>query len=199
MMPEPIFTQKKSAYSDQEVWEGLLVNDRATTQYLYQKAYPLVAAQLRRMGAEQEDIRDIFQEGMVVLWKNIHEGSYKLQASTRISTYLVQVCKWQWSDQLKKARTKKEVRMDGMEDSSVARQDSPSVLDQWMKEEEMERFHLLFHKLGTRCQNLLQHFYFDRQSMKEIAQVFSITEATARNEKYRCMKRIKHLFHTQQS
>lgn len=190
-----ILFANKTSFTDQELLEGLLANSRAATEFLYQQCYPKVAAQLRRMGAGQEDIRDMFQEGMVVLWKNARKGAYQVQTNTRMSTYLVQVCKWQWSDRLKQARTKKEIPLQQQDDPKT----SSSFLDQWMKKEELDRFRSLFAQLGERCQDMLRRFYFQKESMRDIAAAFSITDATARTEKYRCMQRLKQKFNPQES
>ncbi len=68
------------------------------------------------------------------------------------------------------------------------------VLTAWIDREERAAFQARFAQLGERCQEILRRFYYEKQSMKEIAEVFQLTEASAKNEKYRCMQRLNKLF-----
>ena len=41
------------------------------------------------------------------------------------------------------------------------------------------------------CKSLLKLFYFEKKSMEEISELINITDASARNKKYRCMQKLK--------
>ena len=50
-----------------------------------------------------------------------------------------------------------------------------------------------FDNLGENCKEVLSRFYYNKQSLKIIGQQFDWTEATARNNKYRCLQRLREL------
>ena len=45
--------------------------------------------------------------------------------------------------------------------------------------------------MGDQCKELLKRFYFRKESLREIAAFFSWTEATAKNNKYRCLQKLR--------
>lgn len=53
-------------------------------------------------------------------------------------------------------------------------------------------------KLGEPCKSILEAFYFKKQNMQEIAENFGYTNAeNAKNQKYKCLMRLKKLFFKQ--
>jgi len=50
-----------------------------------------------------------------------------------------------------------------------------------------------YERLGDPCRELLNRFYFKKESMREIAAHFSWTEASAKNNKYRCLQRLRNM------
>ncbi|HEY0040609.1 MAG TPA: hypothetical protein VGB71_08105, partial [Flavisolibacter sp.] len=50
-----------------------------------------------------------------------------------------------------------------------------------------------FTKLGNNCRELLNRFYFQKESLRTIALAFQWTEATAKNNKYRCLQQLREL------
>jgi len=52
--------------------------------------------------------------------------------------------------------------------------------------------------LGEPCKSLLQSFYLDKKDMTQIADTFGYTNAdNAKNQKYKCLMRLKKLFFAQ--
>jgi hypothetical protein len=52
--------------------------------------------------------------------------------------------------------------------------------------------------LGEPCKSLLEAFYIQKRSMQEIATGFGYTNAeNAKNQKYKCLMRLKKLFFSQ--
>ena len=52
--------------------------------------------------------------------------------------------------------------------------------------------------LGEPCKSLLEAFYLQKRSMQEIATSFGYTNAeNAKNQKYKCLMRLKKLFFSQ--
>ena len=52
--------------------------------------------------------------------------------------------------------------------------------------------------IGEPCKSLLEAFYIHKRAMQEIAAAFGYTNAdNAKNQKYKCLVRLKKLFFTQ--
>lgn len=60
-------------------------------------------------------------------------------------------------------------------------------------EEQMSITLIAFENLGKACKDLLTQFYFNKMSMKTIAENLNIEEASAKNKKYRCIQKLKEL------
>ena len=175
-----------NAYNDQSLYQGLLSNEPAAFEFIYKKNFPAVRQQVKQYGGSEDDAKDIFQEGMIALWNNIRSGNYQLREGVKMSTYLIQICKLRWMDRMKKASFRYEVKQESYTEPAAE-----SEVIEWIDREEQTAFQQSFAQLGERCQDLLKRFYFMKQSLQEIALAMSIGEATAKNEKYRCMQRLK--------
>lgn len=180
----------KNEYTDQQLFEGLMANDQKVLEYLYKKMYPMVRQQILQLGGQEEDARDHFQEGLIATWQNARSGKFKLQANTRLSTYLVQVCKWRWLEKTKKASSRMEKNMDELQEQG----ENPGILTRWLKKEQQQQFRFFFRQLGERCQDILKRFYFSKESMKMIAEALGLEEKSAKNQKYRCMQQLKKIY-----
>jgi len=176
-----------SAYDDTTLYEGLKNNEQFAFEYLYKNNYPAVRQLVFQYKGSDDDAKDIFQEGMIALWNNIRSGSYQLRPDVKMSTYLIQICKLRWMDRLKKASSRYELRQESYQEPAQ----EAEVEVEWINREEQSEFQQQFAQLGERCQTLLKRFYFMKQSLQEIADFLSIGEASAKNEKYRCMQRLK--------
>lgn len=180
-------TDHLPTYTDQSLYQALLKNESTAFEYIYKKNFPAVRQQVQQYGGSEDDAKDIFQEGVIALWNNIRSGSYQLRENVKMSTYLIQICKLRWMDRTKKASHRYEMKKeDYVEPAAEA-----EVLTDWIDREDQQQFQRQFAQLGERCQDLLKRFYFVKESLQEIAQAMGIGEATAKNEKYRCMQRLK--------
>lgn len=180
--------------SDRAIVEGLqsAAQTKVAFEHLYKQVYPAVRQQIRAFGGNEDDARDVFQEGVLALWKNVQAGKFELRADAKLSTYLVEICKRRWIDQKKKASSRYEQTPEQLPDQA----DGPNPLENWIDREEQDAFREKFRQLGERCRDMLTRFYYEKQPLREIAAVFGIGDSTAKNEKYRCMQRLKQIFNT---
>jgi DNA-directed RNA polymerase specialized sigma24 family protein len=66
------------------------------------------------------------------------------------------------------------------------------------KENQLKKIEDSFKNLGESCKELLTRFYYKKESMSMIAKAFDWTAATARNNKYRCIQRLKEMLITKE-
>lgn len=136
---------------------------------------------------QEADALDIFQEGLLCLWTNIQSGKFQLQAHTRISTYLYTLCRNLWISKLRKVKP-----TTSLEGQQFAEENKGEAETE--KFEQIKKLEQLFQKLDEGCQKMLKLFYYQKESLRLIAEKMGITEKSAKNNKYRCMQKLKALY-----
>lgn len=155
---------------------------------LYVINYPKVKSFVLQNSGSAEQAKDVYQEAFIAVWKNVRKGKFEPQSDTSLNGYLYQIAKNKWIDYLRSAHNRKTV-------SENKLYVVPPHTDE-ESEPESEHLELIiraFHQLGEQCRNLLRLFYFRRKSYREIAGTLDIQEASARNQKYRCIKKLQEL------
>ncbi|MEL7144744.1 MAG: sigma-70 family RNA polymerase sigma factor [Bacteroidota bacterium] len=162
------------------IYKGMLSSNRAESKksvtHLYEKCFPAVQ-RLVTMSGTAEQARDIFQEGLIVLYNNLLED--KFQGNSAITTYLISICKNLWLNELKKAKSFES-------DSSLV-----NLIDEEELIVNVAVVELLQSKLDPDCQAVLKAYYYDERSMEEISSQFGLSGAqSAKTKKLRCMKKL---------
>lgn len=173
-----------------EILEGIKNNDPDILQGVYQDQYPKVEKYVISNNGTSQEAKDIFQEAFVALWKNIKNDRFKPENGTAINGYLYQIAKNKWLDQLRSSKFKNTVPLENYHDGM-----DQEVED---KESKLKQIESSFKNLGKNCKELLTRFYYKKESMSTIAKAFDWTEATARNNKYRCIQRLKEMLITKE-
>jgi RNA polymerase sigma factor (sigma-70 family) len=174
-------------YTDEEYLNGLIERDSIITAALYQELYQKAFSTLSLMGARSEDIEDIVQNSIVALYSNIRKGTYKLSDESKLSTYLVQICKYQWFNIVRK----KDHDNLSIEDEFLINHDD---FDIEKDIETVERNKLIaeaIEQLGEKCKDLLRLYYWEDLSMEEIGEKLKMKPNSAKNGKYRCMQSLR--------
>lgn len=177
--------------TDQEIVEGISRKDNGTFLYLYREYQGQILRMVQKNNGNAEDARDIFQEGLLALWANISSGKFQMQASVRVSTYLYTLCRNIWISKLRKRKVTHSI------DQNPGLEVAAEVSDLEAQYEQIKTLEKQFGKLGDACRKILTLAYFKKASMKEIAAQMDITEKTAKNNKYRCMQRLRTFYKTE--
>ena len=164
-------------------------NDDRVLKKLYQDHYPKVERYVLANNGDRDQAKDIYQEAFIVCWTAIQQDKFFPENETSTGGYIYKVAKYKWLDYLRSGHYRKVVALedDGQE------WDLPFEEQNKEDEERIKKVRLLFGKLGDNCRDLLTRFYYGKQSLRVIAAAFSWTEASARNNKYRCLQRLKDL------
>lgn len=158
-------------------------HQQALTQ-LY-KSFPTVSAFIVANGGTEQEAKDIFQEGLLILFKKSQEPNFQLTAAA--STYIYSVCKYMWKDRLVVKNRK--VSLTDSDHLLNAEQD---VKDHDLMERKYEWVDRILAKLGEPCKALLEGFYYAKMSMEALAEKFGYRNvSTAKTQKYKCLERAK--------
>ena len=172
---------------DKQIIAELKKGNEHYLKYLYAHLDMVKHWVLRNNGGEEE-AKDLFQEAIVVFYKNLTQGRYEHRA--KISTYLFEICKRNWLTFLKRKAGKREslgedqyqkMKTDAFEVELDT--DRPS-LSSYLGE--------ALDKLGEPCRSLIKATVFLKKKMEAVAREFGYADAgSARQQKLRCMKRLR--------
>jgi len=171
--------------TNNQIVRGLLQQEDAVINYLYEEIGPKVKQYIMSVGGSAEEANDIFQEGIVSAFVNIKSGKYKVSENTKFTTYLIQICKYKWYDVLKSAHKSKK----GSEMIDIP--DDASIVEAMETNEKYAMLHALINALGDQCKEILQRFYWQKESIEEISKALKMVPASVKNGKYRCMQKLK--------
>ena len=165
--------------TDKEIIQHLQHNKYSLAIKGLYNILPAVKQYIKDNNGTADDAQDIFQDALVVIFRNVHHEKFELKAS--IKTYLLAIVKNCWLQEL---RQRKKIPV-GVVNDDIAVMDASDEAGFNIAE-------AAFNLLGEKCRQLLILFYFKKQSFKEIAASLSfVDEKTAKNKKYRCLQKAK--------
>lgn len=139
---------------------------------------------IRSNNGTSDDTKDIFQDALVVLYKNVQSENFTL--TVPLKNYLLAIVKNLWLQELRR-RNKMPV--------AVVQADIPDIT--FNEDKNFDIAQAAFNLLGEKCRQLLIMFYFKKKSYKELASFLAFgDERTAKNQKYRCLQKAKENFIT---
>lgn len=170
--------------------------DHKGIKQFYIECWPEVRQLIIRNNGSEEAAKDIMQSAMASLYINIRSGKFQVRNETRIQSYFLQICKYKWYDRLKSAHN----RLTESITSSEYRLSNEDELHSFIEQEDRSRYIARYlEQMGDKCRELLQLFYWEDYTLQQIAAKFSYTEESAKNAKYRCLKKLKSLINPQKS
>lgn len=181
----------KSDSSERSLLQGLAKSDKKAIETIYKENYNLVQALVISNSGSSEDAKDIFQEAMIILYEKVQSGTFELNC--QIKTFVYSVSRRLW---LKRLMQQSRFHLSDGHEESVS-------VDEEMEEHEKRNTEFLMMEramngLGEPCKSLLEAFYLQKKSMQEIANSFGYTNSeNAKNQKYKCLMRLKKLFFSQ--
>ena len=191
-MPEIRINTLKAELNEQALLKGLAQNDSKAVETLYKSHFTMIQHYVENNNGSFDDARDIFQEAMIALYEKVQLDSFVL--TCQIKTYLFSICKHLWLKRLQ--------QMGKYSSPLSAHEESISVeMDMGQIEKKDAAFAIMdrsLNSLGEPCKSLLEGYYLNKKGMQELASQFGYTNAdNAKNQKYKCLMRLKKLFFAQ--
>lgn len=173
---------------------AIKANDEKTLKFFYQMNYPKVESYVLMNSGNVDEARDIYQEAFIAVWRNIQLNRFEAVDETSLDRYLYQVAKNKWLDFLRSAKRKTIIPLTN-DDNWVAESVDVSEAEQ----AKISSIKANFKRLGEQCRDILVRFYYRKQSMRLIADAMGWTEATTKNNKYRCVQKLRQLLNTKKT
>ncbi len=183
--------------TDEAIIEGIRNYEEAASSIAYEKHKDYCLRFMTGMYDDEETIKDIYHDALLVLFENIRHKNLVLER-TSIQTYLNSICRNQVLVRFKSSKKLRFISNDEME----AKYDEK--ITDWLEDlgdVNSERMKAIVEELkkmkedGGKCYELLMLFYFEARNQDFIAKKLDYKNAKhAKNQKYRCLKKLKDLF-----
>ena len=178
--------------NEQVLLKALANNDSKAAETIYKENFNMVLAFILNNNGSYDEAKDIFQEAMITLYQKAKSESFVL--TSQIKTYVYSVCRRLWL----KAPS---ANWQNMQQVLKILNRLPVEDDLEIHERRNAEFGIMdraLNSLGEPCKSLLEAFYIEKKSMDQIALSFGYTNAdNAKNQKYKCLMRLKKLFFSQ--
>ncbi|MBA4196518.1 MAG: RNA polymerase subunit sigma-70 [Chitinophaga sp.] len=182
----------KSELNEQALLKGLAENDSKAIETIYKENFNTIQAFILNNNGSYDDARDIFQEAMIALYEKVQSNSFVL--TSKINTYVYSICRRLWLKRLQQM---------GRYSGKIENLEETISVDEDMEihEKRNAEFAIMdraLNSLGEPCKSLLEGYYIKKMDMQELSKAFGYTNAdNAKNQKYKCLMRLKKLFFTQ--
>jgi len=80
--------------STEQILDGIINNNNFIIQYVYRKFFAIVRNYILSHGGREEDARDIFQDGIMVIYEQ--RKNQNLNIESGFGTYMYAVCRHKW-------------------------------------------------------------------------------------------------------
>lgn len=147
---------------------------------LYLTTFPSVAHYVNRKGGSLDEAKDIFQDALVIYYEKAVANAMQLTHSEK--SYLMGIAKhlWYHHQQKQKGHLSEDVS-----NYTELINDEPLIPS-------AKRLLRYLETAGQKCMEMLQAFYYDKQSMKEIAERFGLSgERSAAVQKHKCLEKVR--------
>ena len=177
---------------EKELLKGLALGDKKAVETIYKDNYNMVQSLVINNNGTAQEAKDIFQEAMIVLLEKARSGTFELNC--QIKTYVYSVCRRIWLKKLQQYN-----RYSNEVESMIATVPVEEDIEEYEKrDQEFVMMEKAIGSLGEPCKSLIEAFYIQKRNMQDIASQFGYTNAdNAKNQKYKCLMRLKKLFFAQ--
>ncbi|HEY5590331.1 MAG TPA: sigma-70 family RNA polymerase sigma factor [Paludibacter sp.] len=180
------FKESSQVRINKSIIDGLNDNRSIIYHHLYMKYFRTIYWYLRQNSGSFEQAKDIFQDALVIILEKDKQDN--LDITCDFGTYLFSICKNLWLAQLRKHNRENIFTSSSLGDYEYG----ADFVDTEEKPDDYEVIAHAISNLGENCQKLLTYFYYDNQSWETIADKLGYsTAANARNQKYKCLEKIR--------
>ncbi len=143
----------------------------------YQEVFPHAAKYIKKHGGDLEVTREVFQESVVLYYEKLVNLNFEHDVNQR--AYLMGIVKNQWFK-----HCKKNARFSGLESIELMEEQTQKPLSKKLLD--------YLKQSGEKCMDLLQAFYYEKLTMKQLSDRFSYSsERSATVQKFKCLEKVR--------
>jgi len=166
--------------SDKDYITGILEHNDQIINQIYKQFIPMVRKMIVLTGGSNENVRDVFQDAIIIIYRKIKSG--ELELNCRFSTYLYAVTKKLWIQELKlrrRARTHAEEPVTIVEEPDETEEYRDTIKELLLRH---------FNDLSDDCRKILR-MYFNGATVDDIQLIMQYnTRHHTIDRKYRCKR-----------
>lgn len=174
--------------SIEEQMAAFKAGDEKVMQQFYAYNFGKVKQFVLQNNGDADDAKDIYQEAFLATWRNIKMDRFDPKHEGALEAYVFQIARHKWMDHLRSLRYKHTTTLVPEQEVSLHVEEPEDKTA-----EQVQLIKTYFRQLGENCRRLLIRFYYKKESMKAIAEHMGWTEASAKNNKYRCMEKLREM------
>ncbi len=179
---------KKNSFSDSELVVAIREREmleQAILQ-LYEEHAEITRSFIMGKGGTEQDADDIFQETVVSFIDIVQKAKFRQESGIR--TFLISISKNLWYNELRRRERSDKREMVFETDRTLEVEGISEVIhDRELK----KQLNQLVRELGESCKKILEMFYYENLSMKEIvSHLHYENEQVVRNKKYKCLQQL---------
>ncbi|MGY3795864.1 RNA polymerase sigma factor [uncultured Aquimarina sp.] len=169
--------------TDQAVINGILNGDQEILTIFYRDNISYIQGYILRHSGTMQDVEDIFQDALVVLYQKIKSGTFEIRVP--LTTYFYGICKNTWRTRLRK---KHQIVFD--ETMIDTKKETIDAITSSIENDEREHLYRKhFQKLSTSNRSLML-LYFEGKSVNEISKITGYTPGYTRKKKFDAKKEL---------
>lgn len=177
-----IFKKQEVELTAADYLKGIKDNDSSVLRKIYKLFLPMIVDFVKKNNGTESEARDIFQDGLIVIYKKVKNDELVLTSS--FQTYLFSVCRFIWLRELKKKH-----RTEASLESVAEPVKVDNLEEQWLDTQKEDLFKSKLLELPPDAQKVLQLF-FNKVSLSDIASEMGYTEAYAKKKKYKAKEKL---------
>ena len=174
-------------YTNRDIIDGIRHSRSDVLKYVYKQFYPMIYSYIINNSGNKEEARDIFQDGIIVLYEKSITEDFELTAN--VGTFLYSVCQRLWLNKLNRQKNREFL------DSSIPVIEEEQDVFNEESNERQRILNKLFNKIGESCRKILIKKYFEKRKDKEIAEELNLSGSDyVKMQRYRCLKQLRKLY-----
>ena len=163
-----------------QIIEGIRNRDNQVLTTVYREIFPVVRYYVINNGGNQEDAKDVFQESIIIAYKQICQNNFTLKSG--FDSYLYGISRLVWLKILRN-RSIHQRNITKIEEPEFEYNNSDLIVEE---ELELRLFRKYFLKLGSECRKVLT-LVAENMPYDQIAKEMGYkSEKIVRNKKYKC-------------
>ena len=179
---------KKVGFSDSELVEAIQEKEmlEPAILQLYKDHAEITRSFIKGKGGTDQDADDIFQETVVSFIDSVQKSKFRQESGIR--TFLISISKNLWYNEIR--RRQRAINRERLFEADHNQED-PDVSEIIQDRELKKQLNQLLLNLGDSCRKVLELFYYENLTMKEIvSHLHYENEQVVRNKKYKCLQQL---------
>lgn len=170
--------------TDQEIIKQIKKGNRNKPLKQLYKEFPKIKKLIVSSGGTEAIAQEIFNDSLILLLEKVENKDFKL--TSKLTTYLYGINRFLWKNELRKQNKTKELEWS---DTLILNHEDLKYDEE--KEEKLQLLIKLLDKITEKCKAIIQLFYFERLSMKQIAEQLNYSSVnSAKTQKYKCLENV---------